>query len=65
MYSWCNSSYDRKMALSQFTTFLLFIIVADPFQKFKKTTSVNSKEYSYYNLPEFGAEYGKIIVFIT
>lgn len=35
-------------------------IITDPFETLKKTINVNSKQYSYYDLPKFGAEYGNI-----
>lgn len=31
------------------------------FDKYKKTLTINNKQYSYFDLSEFGAEYGNII----
>lgn len=42
----------------------MFNGITDPFEKLKKTVDVNNKQYSYFNLPEFGAEYGNKYIFI-
>lgn len=38
----------------------MYIVITDPFEKIRKTVTVGNKEYLYYNLPEFGAEYGNV-----
>lgn len=43
---------------------MLQLVVTDPFEKFKKTINIGNKEYSYFDLPKFGVEYGNIQVYI-
>jgi len=43
---------------------MLQFIVTDPFEKYKKTINIGNKEYSYFDLPKFGIEYGNISVYI-
>jgi hypothetical protein len=42
---------------------MLQFIVIDPFESFKKTINVSNKEYTFFDLPKFGVEYGNIKVY--
>lgn len=44
-----------------FVDYLWLQMLTGPFDKFKKTLTVNNKQYSYFDLSEFGPEYGNII----
>lgn len=54
------SSYPKIIIVKKKYIVTIYCTVADPFEKFKKTININNKQYSYFNLPEFGPEYGNV-----